>query len=148
MTLLSINIFLILLLLITPLNLSTTKACFLTRRFEVHVINNLPFNSSNLKIHCASGDDDLGDHYLSVNQEFKWSFCQALAWTTLFFCHFWWNSKTKSFNVFDDPVHCVEDGLLPKVTTQCAWVVKLDGFYLGTYVGPGKVTDMYRYSEW
>ncbi|KAG5588363.1 hypothetical protein H5410_048797, partial [Solanum commersonii] len=112
--------------MITPLNLSTTKACFLTNRFEVHVINNLPSNASLLKIHCASGDDDLGDHYLAVNQEFKWSFCQALAWTTLFFCHFWWDSKSKVFNVFDDPVHCVEDGLLPKITTQCAWVVKSD----------------------
>lgn len=148
MTLRLINIFLILLLLITPLDLSTVESCLLTRRYKVHVINKLPSNSSHLKIHCASGDDNLGYHYLSDNQEFNWSFCQAIAWTTLYFCHFWWNSKNKVFDVFNNPVHCVEDGKLPKITTQCAWVVKPDGFYLGTYISPGKVEDMYRYSGW
>ncbi|OIT04437.1 hypothetical protein A4A49_65202, partial [Nicotiana attenuata] len=142
-----INIF-FLLLLLTPIDLSRAKSCFITRRFYVHVIDKLPSNSSKLQVHCASGDDDLGYHSLTANQEFDWSFCQGFAWTTLFFCHFWWGTKNKSFNVFNDPVHCVEDGKLPKLTEQCAWVVKSDGFYLGTYISPGIVEDMYRYTGW
>ncbi|KAM3249500.1 hypothetical protein T459_14254 [Capsicum annuum] len=148
MTLSMIKIFLILLLLTILLDLPTSKSCFLTRKYHVHVINKLPSNSSNLKIHCAAGDDERGNHYLAANQEFDWSFCQGFAWTTLYFCHFWWNSKDKVFDVYNDPVHCVNDGKLPKLTTQCAWVVKADGFYLGTYIGPGKVEDMYRYAQW
>lgn len=35
-----------------------------TREHTIHVVSNLPSNSQPLKVHCASGDDELGYHYL------------------------------------------------------------------------------------
>ncbi|PHT75430.1 hypothetical protein T459_18952 [Capsicum annuum] len=69
-----INIF-YLLLLITHLDLSTAKKCFLYSKYQVYIINKLPPNSSQLQIHCALKNDDLGYHYPAINDDFNWSFC-------------------------------------------------------------------------
>ncbi|GFP88804.1 hypothetical protein PHJA_001024100 [Phtheirospermum japonicum] len=53
---------------------------------------------SRLTIHCASGDDELGFHILSVNEQFHWRFCVLPR--TLFFCHLWWEHKQRAFDVF------------------------------------------------
>lgn len=83
MTLSLINIF----LLLMPLNLSIAKKCIFTTKFQVHVINKLPSDSPQLRIHCASGDNDLGYHCPAINEDFNWSFCEAFFDNTLFFCH-------------------------------------------------------------
>nr|XP_009759834.1 PREDICTED: uncharacterized protein LOC104212312 [Nicotiana sylvestris] len=88
-----INVFL--LLLITPLDLSIAKKCIFTEKMQVHVMNKLPSDSPQLTIHCASKNDDLGYHSLAVDEDFNWSFCEAFADNTLFFCHFWWVQKIK-----------------------------------------------------
>lgn len=76
-----------------------------------------------MRIHSASGDDDLRFHDLLVHQEFNWSFNMNFQGTTLFFCHFWWANKDKSFEVFNRDIgtnYC---------STNCYWFVKEDGFY-------------------
>ncbi|WMV48175.1 hypothetical protein MTR67_041560 [Solanum verrucosum] len=124
-----INIFLLLLLFITPFDLSLAQNCFLSEKYQIHVINKLPFNSPQLKVHCASKDDDFGDHYPAINEDFNWSFCNFFD-RTLFFCHFWWDSKDKSFDVFNDKNFCVKDQNVPNILNSCTWEVRSDGFYL------------------
>ncbi|KAG9148501.1 hypothetical protein Leryth_023614 [Lithospermum erythrorhizon] len=73
----------ILLVVITQIPSDSAKGFW-----KVHVINRLPPNSGTSRVHCASGDDELGYRYLKVNEDFNWSFGK-----TLFFCHFWWKKN-------------------------------------------------------
>ncbi|PHU05748.1 hypothetical protein BC332_26570 [Capsicum chinense] len=75
----------------------------LGKKNEVHVLNQLPENSPQLELHCASGDDDLGYNYPKVGSDFNWRFD---AWArTLFFCHFWWGDKDKAFDLVIKLIH-------------------------------------------
>ncbi|KAL1557559.1 hypothetical protein AAHA92_08119 [Salvia divinorum] len=76
--------------------------CIFRRRAKrVHIVNLLPENSQPLKLHCASGDDDLGFHDINVGEHYEWKFCPSFLGTTLFFCHFWWGPKEATFDVYD-----------------------------------------------
>ncbi|OIT30532.1 hypothetical protein A4A49_59201, partial [Nicotiana attenuata] len=141
-----INIFL--LLLIMPLNLSIARKCIFTTKFQVHVINKLPSDSPQLRIHCASGDNDLGYHCPAINEDFNWSFCEAFFDNTLFFCHFWWGSNEKRFEVFNDPYGCVFDQKVINFLAYCKWEVRPDGFYLEQYNITDKSYYMYHYLNW
>ncbi|KAM3397096.1 hypothetical protein P3S68_000608 [Capsicum galapagoense] len=137
-----------LLILITPLDLSLAKKCFLFKDYQVHVINKLPPNSPQLKIHCASKDDDLGDRYPKVGEDFNWSFCARVVGQTLFFCHFWWDSKEKSFDVFNNPHNCVSDSIVPNLLNYCKWEVRPDGFYLELHNRTDGSYYMNHYLDW
>ncbi|OIT28050.1 hypothetical protein A4A49_59712, partial [Nicotiana attenuata] len=141
-----INIFL--LFLITPLNLSIAKKCIFSKKFEVHVINKLPSDSPQLQIHCASKNNDLGDNNVAIDEDFNWSFCESFLDRTLFFCHFWWGSQNKVFNVFDDPYYCVKHGANINVLNYCKWEVRPDGFYLEQYNATNPSYYMDRYTGW
>uniref|UniRef100_M1DUB3 S-protein homolog n=1 Tax=Solanum tuberosum TaxID=4113 RepID=M1DUB3_SOLTU len=114
---------------------------------EVHVHNDLPQNTPQLEVHCASGDDELGYRYPEIGTEFNWSFCPTFS--TLYFCHFWWNGKDLVFDVDNKMEGCVYDkdyGSIPEDTIDCHWQVKADGIYLGyfnRYLGR-HVFSMYR----
>ncbi|KAK2979999.1 hypothetical protein RJ640_020025 [Escallonia rubra] len=103
--------------------------------FQVNVVNGI---SDNILIRCQSKDNDLGFHTLHVGDDFSWHFQTNLIGGTLFFCHFWWNSKDKSFNVFDETQwedKCqYHEGSGP--FRKCFWLVKPDGFYFSNYNGP------------
>ncbi|KAL7175052.1 hypothetical protein ACSBR2_028788 [Camellia fascicularis] len=60
---------------------------------EVHVISNVP---NPLRVRCQSKDNDFGMHTLNNGQDFFWRFRPR---HTLFFCHFYWGSKDKMFDV-------------------------------------------------
>ncbi|KAK2993345.1 hypothetical protein RJ640_007612 [Escallonia rubra] len=81
--------------------ISTTSANVLVPYYEVHVVNALPYESQYLQVHCASKDDDIGYHTLYLGEEIHWRFKVGFFPSTLFFCHFWWNSKDKAFVVFE-----------------------------------------------
>ncbi|KAI3470536.1 hypothetical protein Pfo_027199, partial [Paulownia fortunei] len=104
------------------------KGCFLTRKYTVHVMNHLPLWSNiPLRLHCASGDNDLGYHKLPIFGDFNWTFCDNIFGTTLYFCHLWWNSrlgpKQKAFNVFTEKWS-------PKCTSGvCYWAANQDGIH-------------------
>ncbi|PIN24458.1 hypothetical protein CDL12_02809 [Handroanthus impetiginosus] len=117
---------LLLFLLLIPnhlLSFSYEKKRCWTQKYEVHIVNSLPQNSPTLRLHCASGNDDLGYHDLLVNQDFQWSFCDKFFGGTLFFCHLWWGSKNKGFEVFN--THW--EGRCRNYI--CDWVAKSDGIY-------------------
>ncbi|KAK4706411.1 hypothetical protein R3W88_034032 [Solanum pinnatisectum] len=104
---------LLFLLFIMPYNIQG----YCEEKHEVHVHNDLPQNTPQLEVHCASGDDDLGHCYPGIGTEFNWSFYLA-------------------FNVFNDTDACVRyrgHGFIPYDTTDCHWQVKDDGFYIGYF---------------
>ncbi|XAR48894.1 hypothetical protein NMG60_11031874, partial [Bertholletia excelsa] len=98
---------------------------FFLERADVHVINRLP---SQLKIHCRSKDNDLGERALNKDQEFSWKFKTNIFGTTLYWCNFTWGAKFTSFDVFNKTVKpgC-QDNIGIKM--HCYWEVRSDGFY-------------------
>lgn len=84
---------------------------------RVYIMDGIP--QGTLRVHCASKDDDLGYHDLSNGQEFMWTFSDNIWGTTLFFCHFWWGDKDKSFDVYNFQDFYVNN----------YWLAKPDGFY-------------------
>lgn len=142
-----INIF-FLCFLITPLDLSLAKKCIFSRKYEVHVINKLPPNSPELRIHCASKNREIGDQNLPIDEDLNWSFCERLFARTLYFCHFWWGAKDKSLTVYDDPNYCVHHGLNTNELNYCKWEVREDGFYLEQYIAVNDTYYMARDNDW
>ncbi|WMV48161.1 hypothetical protein MTR67_041546 [Solanum verrucosum] len=112
-------------------------------KYNVYVWNALPNNSPTLTVHCASKDDDIGFHDIAPTTYINWSFHASTLLKTMFFCHFWWNSNDKAFEVFNDLDTCVKDSNITARATVCQWTVKEDGFYLtdGQNVG-------YKYADW
>ncbi|KAJ0745017.1 putative plant self-incompatibility S1 [Helianthus annuus] len=82
-----------------------------------------------INVHVQSGDDDLGNRTLALNNNENWSFCQTV--TTLFYAHFYWNSKIAFFDVFDintSKKYCTRWKY--RKERRCFWMVKEHGFYL------------------
>lgn len=116
----------VLLLVLSLLYVSEVKAAF--EKYEMHIINNLP--NSILRLHPQSKDNDLGYHNLNNGQEFTWSFHVNFPSTTLYFAHFWWNQKQKSFDVFEIGLGMDYCGYNIIALNRCYWYVKEDGFYI------------------
>ncbi|KAL7109686.1 hypothetical protein ACP275_06G190200 [Erythranthe tilingii] len=98
--------------------------CGATVRRTIHVVNKLTPDTPQLDVHCYSKDDDLGNHTLSIGQEFKWTFCTNFFPTTLYACHLWWFPKEKSFDAY-------KDTLFKSTTEDLFWIAKPDGIYFG-----------------
>ncbi|WMV44317.1 hypothetical protein MTR67_037702 [Solanum verrucosum] len=112
---------------------------WITNNVEVHIINALPPNSKPLALHCKSGDDDLGNKTISTHDEFDIYFNEKLFGGTLFFCHFWWNSKNIVFDVYNNHVSKSSEkdcGRLNPDLMECYWKVQEDGFYFGAHRYP------------
>lgn len=97
-------------------------------KWRVAIVNQLSSNQ-NLFVHCKSKDNDLGDHYVPVEQNFQWEFRENAFSTTLFWC----TLKTPtnlhaSFEVFWREQH---DWLSYRCNyTACIWVARDNGIYL------------------
>ncbi|CAA0816523.1 Plant self-incompatibility protein S1 family [Striga hermonthica] len=111
------------LLILFLLSCVGARACFLDRPVTVTVTDSLPQDSPSLRLHCASGDNDLGYHTLTNGQNFHFKFCAFE--TTLFFCHLWWNGKDLAFDVFKNNSN--RDKCPHR---HCNWEAKADGIYL------------------
>ncbi|XP_073120003.1 S-protein homolog 5-like [Henckelia pumila] len=111
--------------------------------YEVHVVNNLP-STPGLFIHCASGNDDLGNHTLNLNEEFTWHFHMNFWQTTKYFCRFRWENRDVAHDVFNYKLSssCEYDHHQAEGNI-CYWSVTLDGFYLGNQIPPQNVMKIY-----
>lgn len=118
-----IFVFLITLNLFQTPTLAEKPKCFFTPGYEVYIVNNLPQQSPPLMIHCASKNNDLGNHTLYLNQEFYFKFCESFIAVTIFSCQFSWDSKKKDLDVFN-----ANSRKLCK-TGLCYWAAKSDGIY-------------------
>ncbi|KAL7109392.1 hypothetical protein ACP275_06G172900 [Erythranthe tilingii] len=78
------------------------KSCpyFVSLRVEVHLVNKLPPNFVPMTVHCMSKDDDLGNHTVTINQEFNFHFC-VVPFRTLFTCDVTWDKRTASFQAYN-----------------------------------------------
>lgn len=115
------------------------QGCFLRKTDNrVRIINSLPEKSKPLTLHCASGDDDLGFHKITVGENYSWKFCPNISGSTLFFCHFWWNSKQVAFDVYKVRSYKLNH-------TLNVFVVKSDGIYLA-HDDPG--SSLKKYASW
>ncbi|KAL8542072.1 hypothetical protein ACS0TY_003073 [Phlomoides rotata] len=125
---------------LTQQSFGQKKICWFSRRYTAHVINNLPSNSE-LRIHCASADDDLGYHTLPVGYDYDWSFCD-IPYSTLFSCHLWWDSdsKQRAFHVFDS---FIRDTLCFD-SRNCFWSARDDGIYASGYPDGDAITYYWR----
>ncbi|KAL2249356.1 uncharacterized protein LOC105179615 [Sesamum indicum] len=126
-------------------NPSQQLDCVFTPQFTVRVTNNLPLYTGPLRLHCASKDDDLGFHSISLFGEFKWSFCDRFVGDTLFFCHLWWDArngtKTKQFDVF-------KSEWSPRcVSRVCNWAANEDGVYFTGYNPPQQWQKRYNWEN-
>ena len=106
---------------------STTLACVYTPGFILRITNNIP--NSKVLARCKSKDTDFGDKWLAFNQDFQWKFCEAYFEHTLYFCHFYWESKEQVFEVFNKR-YMYECNIDHGDDNPCYWLVQEDGFYL------------------
>lgn len=100
--------------------------CFFAKKNHVHIVSNLPPNSPPLLIHCASKNNDIGNHTLYPGQLLEWSFCaNYFPPTTLFFCRFRWGQQNRAFEVYNEEIS-------GRLLYENWWIVKSDGFYFET----------------
>ncbi|TMW94061.1 hypothetical protein EJD97_010782 [Solanum chilense] len=142
------NIFFFLLLITPNLDLSLAENCFILPSYQVHIINKLPTNTSQLQVHCTSKDDETRNAYLDIDEDLHWSFCESFFYNTSFFCNFWWGSMNKSITVFDDPGTCVQSGMYTNYQYSCKWEVRQDGFYLEMFNYQNMTYFMDHISDW
>ncbi|KAL7148271.1 hypothetical protein ABFS83_06G166900 [Erythranthe nasuta] len=100
------------------------KSCFFYRRIHISVVNKLPNDSLPLSLHCKSRNDDLGNHTLTQNQDFNFSF-YVIPIFTLFTCDLMWGDKTSRVDVYD-ATWLVD----PCIKGQCLYEV----YEIGTYI--------------
>lgn len=115
------------------------RSCLFVDKYTIHISNELPPNSQ-LKLHCASKNDDLGNHTLIVGQEYTWSFCENFIPNTLFYCDATWGSKKCHFDAFSSAWNgrCSHG--------KCYWEAREDGFYMSS----SKDTPSFykKYADW
>lgn len=139
------------LFLILSSHLSCTKCEELfnfLKGFNVHIVNGLPDNTHQFFFRCQSGDDDLGYHSLLVGEEYHWKFRINLFGDTLFFCHFYWQNKDKSFDVFNGNIYFPSCDAVKDGYHQCYWLAKDDGFYFCDYMADLKSHDWEKFDSW
>ncbi|PIN07266.1 hypothetical protein CDL12_20172 [Handroanthus impetiginosus] len=107
----------------------------MTYDYTIHVLNKLPQNNK-LRLHCASGDDDLGTHTIDVGYDFHWHFCDGWTGRTLFFCHLYWGSKQIAFYVF-------RSKWAYRCWLDCYWEARSDGIYFSGKNPPGALEKKY-----
>ncbi|KAG6629847.1 S-protein homolog 3-like [Carya illinoinensis] len=99
-------------------------------RAHVRISNELDVGLD-LKLHCKSEDNDLGEHLLHYNDSYyEFSFRPNLFGETLFYCSFEWNADDCPthhwFNIYEhnrDSPRC----------SECYWKVHLNGSCMLNY---------------
>ncbi|KAL8038043.1 hypothetical protein ABFX02_11G077900 [Erythranthe guttata] len=132
----TMNKYLLQTFLISSFIVQTMSVCFWGAHVKVKVVDNLPPNSPQLFMHCASADDDLGNHTLTNGQDFHFKFC--FNGRTLFFCHLWWNGKQRAFDVYNSRTCQDNKGI-------CYWEARSDGIYHSEDNPPN---DAYKVYDW
>lgn len=94
--------------------------------YIVQIQNLIP--NSNITVHCKSKDNDIGEKWLTYNNEFHFKFCEKHLQGTLFFCHWYWDSKEEVNDVFNDTMmyECNYD---KGDNNPCYWGAMTDGVY-------------------
>ncbi|EPS66739.1 hypothetical protein M569_08042, partial [Genlisea aurea] len=75
-----------------------------------------------VKVHCFSGDDDLGYHVLNAGGDYHWSFCLNAIPTTKWFCRL-------TFGKLFAEIHAYTQKIAFNHRMNI-WVAHNDGIYL------------------
>ncbi|KAL6552179.1 hypothetical protein OROGR_008333 [Orobanche gracilis] len=94
-----------------------------SKKYKIGISNIMPRISEGhpriFKVHCASGDVELGYRELASENSFYWDVCLSDFWgETLFFCHFWYKDNEAVFDVFNWDI---SKDCFPKY--DCLWEV-------------------------
>ncbi|KAL5757216.1 hypothetical protein ACOSQ2_021962 [Xanthoceras sorbifolium] len=114
--------FLVVLTFLTTFNTENFAAAL----FEIEkvVVRNSLGPGETMRIHCKSGNVDLGEHSLSNDESFEFSF--TISWWTMYRCNLYWDNdrRYEEIHVFDvsrqDHEFC---------RPKCGWKIKQDGAY-------------------
>lgn len=102
--------------------------------------------SDAIEVHIKSTDSDLGNHTISPNLAYTWSFCEKLIGTK-FMGDFVWGSRSQSLALMDREIidYCrnVADG-----GRLCFWLVRPDGFYVSSYNPPFPNSAWLKKQSW
>ncbi|XP_058219871.1 S-protein homolog 2-like [Rhododendron vialii] len=111
---------------------SDTPVLFETTYTTVHIVSGVPNTPTILRFRCQSGDDDLGMHELQLFQEYSWEFGLNVFGRTLFFCHFYWGAKDRSFTVYESKLnkYCSGGRAYEASHQDCYWVATPTGFFI------------------
>ncbi|KAL3615877.1 hypothetical protein CASFOL_040171 [Castilleja foliolosa] len=108
----------------------------------VYIYSYLPPDSPMMRLHCASKDDDLGNHTLALNQRFMFEFCTN-EFTTLFYCDAWWGPKHVPFHAYEQRPF-LRSNCDPGDT--CYWAAKTDGLYFSAFYPPRGLKKRFNWS--
>ncbi|KAK1422271.1 hypothetical protein QVD17_25263 [Tagetes erecta] len=112
---------------------TTDKTCLFSY-WTVYIYNGI---NDPITVHVQSGDDDLGNRTIALNDNENWGFCEGVTFKTLYYAHFYWNSKSAFFDVYNDDLsdkYCTKRKY--RQQERCFWIVREDGFYLGSHRSP------------
>ncbi|KAJ0744384.1 putative plant self-incompatibility S1 [Helianthus annuus] len=113
------------------------------------VVVHIQTQVNNLRLHCYSKDDDLGDVTRNAGEEYQIRFCLDLFGRSHFWCHFNWESKEEEFNVFKEVAppksqpYCTQIGH----NIECYWMVDNMGFWIPRTLQP-QPSDWVRLYDW
>ncbi|KAM1138393.1 hypothetical protein ACFX14_036176 [Malus domestica] len=120
----------ILLVLVLFITSKTTNAWTILRRHVTVTIKNNLETKVDLKVHCKSADDDLGEHVIRPSENYEFKFSTTYFYReTLFFCGFTFSNQFQWFDIYkqnrDECRHCYwyvgEDGPCLDGTACLPW---------------------------
>ncbi|GKV23318.1 hypothetical protein SLE2022_241330 [Rubroshorea leprosula] len=90
-------------------------------RRTVYIANDMQ-PGEKLKVHCKSGDKDIGVMEVEYGQVYKFQFNVNIWGTTLYYCYVFWKDKGVSFDAYRHSRDA-------KKCFVCNWSFSLDGAY-------------------
>ncbi|KAL7113765.1 hypothetical protein ACP275_04G080000 [Erythranthe tilingii] len=117
----------ILLIALSANLLLQATACIFTTEYQVKIDANYDNGALPLTMRCEAGNDDRGVSKIMnrSNEPKSWKLCDNIIGQAIYTCQFWWNGKTKTFQVFNSDFAKKMCG-----SGTCSWRVLTDGFYI------------------
>ncbi|KAI3524113.1 hypothetical protein L1887_02765 [Cichorium endivia] len=81
----------------SPMPGTSDKVCWLGW-WMIHIYDAM---KDPITVHIQSKEDDLGNRTIAFNGSTNWKFCLSSYARTRFYAHFYWNSRTAFFDVYD-----------------------------------------------
>ncbi|CAH1429542.1 unnamed protein product [Lactuca virosa] len=129
----------------SPIPDTSDKVCWLGS-WSVYIYDAI---KDPITVHIQSKEDDLGNRTVAFNDYTNWKFCLSSGGRTRFYAHFYWNSRTAFFDVYDNDMaftYCTDNNTFKQ--QKCFWLVRDDGFYISRHYNPfpGGWTKLHEWS--
>ncbi|MCL7036107.1 hypothetical protein MKW94_019297 [Papaver nudicaule] len=100
----------------------------LLKYVHVNVQNDLGENMD-LKMHCKSKDDLIGERWVHYKEDFTWQFKRNVLGTTLYWCSMtWYDSSVGHWIVGSFEIYNAQKDV-NNCGHHCDWLVRKDGLY-------------------